>query len=135
MARERLAALALLLGGGAICFIGARSLVAPQAMVQPFSIVLRGPAALSEIRASFGGMHLGVGGFLLAAAFLARLRRPALLLLILYMTGLATGRLASLALDGAPSPLIWRLLVAELLLAALSTGALAAQRPWKQGDA
>ena len=135
MTRERLAALALFLGGGAVFFIGARSLAAPRAAVEPFGILLLGAPALSEIRASFGGMHLGVGGFILAAAFLTRLRQPGLLLLLLYMAGLAVGRLVSAALDGAPSSLIWRLLAVEILLVILAAGALAVEQPRRQGNA
>ncbi len=129
----RLPTIALLLGGGAVFLIGARSLVAPRAMAEAFGIQLSAPPALSEIRASFGGMHLGVGGFMLAGIFVASLRRPALILLALYMGGLAVGRVASALLDGAPSPLICLSLATELVFAALAAGALAALQLRGQG--
>jgi hypothetical protein len=129
MEREKFAAVALLLGGGAVFLIGARSLAAPQAAVQPFGIVLSGPSALSEIRASFGGMHLGVGSFILAGIFVTSLRRAALLLLLLYMAGLAVGRLVSATLDGAPSLLVWLLLGAELVFATFAAAGLAVKGP------
>ena len=135
MVRERLATIALLLGGGTVFLLGAGSLVAPQAMVKPFGILLSAPPALSEIRASHGGMHLGVGSFMLAAVFVASLRRAGLLLLLLYMAGLAVGRLVSVALDGAPTPLIWGLLGAELILATLAAVALAVKWPTRHDDA
>ena len=124
MAHKLLATIALLLGGGTVFVFGVRNLLMPQPTVRPFGILLSGPAALSEIRASFGGMHLGVGGFMLAAIIAVPLRRAALLLLALYMGGLAVGRLVSAALDGTPSRFIWGLLVAELAFAALAALAL-----------
>jgi hypothetical protein len=124
MARVRLAQAALVLTGGGLLLVGLNGLAAPGALLAPLGIPLEGPPALSEARANYGGMHVGMGLFLLSAAALPGLRRAGLLATLAFTGGLAIGRLVSLAVDGMPSPFVWFLLTTELGAAGLALAAL-----------
>lgn len=92
----------------ALLFIlfGAGFIAAPNAL----SLFLTGaapgtPSALTDMRATYGGMALGAG----------------LLASLLVLSGIAGGRLVGILIDGSPNPFIIALFAAELLFAALFT--------------
>jgi len=60
---------------------------------------LEGPAAFGEVRAGFGGVFAAVGILYLAAIAVAN-PKPLLGALTLIFTGLTTGRIVSLTIDG-----------------------------------
>lgn len=120
---DRLAPVVLALCGIAMLYIGWTGLSAPAALMDPLGIPLQGAAAHSEIRAAYGGMHVGIGLFLIATALRAPLRTVGLWANLCIMGGLVTGRLTSLAVDGAPGGFALGLLAAEGL-AALASAAL-----------
>ena len=60
------------------------------------------------------GLYLALAAFWLVGAKRADLRVPALWSLVIFMFGLAIGRLLSLVLDGLPHPLLIVYLVLEL---------------------
>ncbi len=114
----------LAVGGIILLGIGVSSLISPQGILAPVGIHLSTPSALNEIRASYGGMHIGVAGVILSGAAVSAMRRWALLLLATFMAGLAGGRLVSIAVDGFPGLFVCQLLVIEAVLAALAAWAL-----------
>lgn len=71
------------------------------------------------------GLYLANAAFWLAGALQPPLRVPALWSLLIFMAGLAAGRILSLIVDGLPGPLLLIYLLLELAFAA---GALAVLR-------
>lgn len=113
MSTDRLAPVVLALCGCAMLYVGWTGLRAPAALMDPLGIPLQGAAAYSEIRAAYGGMHVGIGLFLIATALRAPLRTVGLWANLCIMGGLVVGRLASLVVDGAPGGFALGLLAAE----------------------
>ncbi|MBO9477372.1 DUF4345 domain-containing protein [Shimia sp. R11_0] len=70
------------------------------------------------------GLYLTNAAFWLIAARKPELIRPALWVMLLFMGGLAAGRVLSLVMDGVPSPLLLFYLLAELGFATLAWRAL-----------
>ncbi|WP_254696029.1 DUF4345 domain-containing protein [Palleronia sp. THAF1] len=66
------------------------------------------------------GLYLAMIAFWLAGAAHAALRMAALWSAFVFVTGIASGRLLSLALDGWPRPILLIYLVLEIALAAVS---------------
>lgn len=63
------------------------------------------------------GLYLGMICFWLAGVVLPRMRRAALWTVLVFVTGIALGRVLSLGLDGWPSSILVFYLVAEIALA------------------
>lgn len=116
----RLRQVTLVLVGGALVLVGLNGVFAPAALLAPLGIALPGASALSEARANYGGMHLGVGAFLVTGAVRRDLRTPALTVAALFLGGLVAGRVASLVVDGPPSAFVAGLLATELAGSALA---------------
>lgn len=66
------------------------------------------------------GLYLANAAFWLMAAIKPELRRPALWVLFLFMSGLAAGRVLSIFLDGMPGIVLVFYLLAELVFAGLA---------------
>lgn len=64
------------------------------------------------------GLYLGMISFWLVGALRSDLRIAALWTVLVFVTGIALGRVLSLVLDGWPGPLLLFYLAAEVLLAA-----------------
>ena len=60
------------------------------------------------------GLYLALVAFWATAAFKVELRQAALYSLVVFMLGLATGRVFSLIVDGIPSTLLWIYLLLEI---------------------
>jgi hypothetical protein len=90
------------------------------AALAPVEILPLTVSAFNELRASYGGLQIGIGLLLLAGALLPSLTRPALLAQALMVGGLAAGRLVSLWLDGLPNGFVLMLLALESTIALLS---------------
>ncbi|HJQ84354.1 MAG TPA: DUF4345 domain-containing protein [Candidatus Binatia bacterium] len=125
LAGRRLGQVALVLAGLGLAIVGVNGLTAPRALLAPLGIPLDAPSALSEGRANYGGMHVGMGLFFLSSAFVPRLRTAALLAATTFMGGLFLGRVVSVAVDGVPDPFVGVLFATELGGAALAAAALA----------
>lgn len=123
----RLAQATLLVGGLALVAVGWNGLSAPEELLGAVGVALASPDGFSEARATYGGMHVAVGGFLLAGAFDPALRRTALVVATAFFGGLAGGRAVSMLVDGTPGPFVLRLLLVE------SVGAFAALGAWVAG--
>ena len=112
----------LVLGGSglALLVVGWIGLSAPADLMEPLGIPLDGPSAHNEIRSAYGGMHVGLGLFLVATALRPSLRAVGLWVNLCIMGGLVAGRLASFAIDGAPGDFVVRLFIPEAIGAVLS---------------
>lgn len=120
---------AVFLGVGWIGITEPRVLLDPIGIQLPSEQALRvaRATAMSEARATYGGMHLALGLLFLAGVVLGRVRGAALAVAFVYLAGLVAGRGTSIALDGTPAPVGWLLLGIEALGLLLVGGAL-----WKR---
>lgn len=111
----------------AMLYVGWSGLTAPARLMDPLGIPLAGAAAHNEIRAAYGGMHAGIGLFLLATALRPALNGVGLWASLCLMGGLVAGRLTSLVVDGAPGAFPLGLLAVEGTAALASIGLLVAR--------
>lgn len=95
----------------AFCKTGIEALFNPQAVLANVGIDLNNAAALSSMRAVYGGMHLVFGLF--CAWGLFKNQSAALLLVILYTSGFVAGRVMSWAADGTPNEFVVTWLATE----------------------
>lgn len=84
----------LLLGLGVLYF------VRPEEMSNLSGMLLMAPAAITDVRAYYGGLQMGLGVFLLLAVRQGELQRAALTLLVLLYSALALARIGGLWLEG-----------------------------------
>ena len=77
-------------------------------------------SAKSSTRALYGGVNLAYALFYFYGAF--RMQRVALLMLSIYSTGYALGRLMSLVSDGMPNPFISSWIFLEIATAVIAWG-------------
>ena len=84
----RLTQLFLLLSGIGFMLIGVNTFRDPVAAMAGVELGVPSISALNEIRASYGGLQIGIGLLLVSAAFMTWLTRPALLVLSLVTGGL-----------------------------------------------
>jgi hypothetical protein len=116
----RLAQATLLIGGLALLAVGWSGFTAPDELLGAVGVALQRPDGFSEARATYGGMHCAIGGFLVVGAFAPALRRTALVVATAFFGGLVGGRAISMVIDGTPGPFVLRLFLIE------TVGALAA---------
>lgn len=95
----------------AFCKTGIEALFNPQAVLANVGIDLNNAAALSSMRAVYGGMHLVFGLFCAWGIF--KNQSAALLLVILYTSGFVAGRVMSWAADGTPNGFVVTWLATE----------------------
>ena len=110
----------LLICGLSFLLIGANTFHDPLAAMAPVELNINTVSALNELRATYGGLQIGMGLFLLAGIACKSMTRPALLAQALIVGGLASGRLISIALDGLPNAFVQGLVVLESVTALLS---------------
>jgi hypothetical protein len=126
--RDALEIAVLALSAVALVLVGVTGLFSPAQLFDPLGVPLLTPAGRNEIRAAYGGMHLGVGLLLIVWTWQRERRRAALWLVAAFMGGLALGRLASLFADGAPGSFVLRLWVPEALAASIAAALLSLRR-------
>ena len=119
----RLPVLALTLGALGFLAFGVTLLGAPEllALIEVDTVTA---TARSDVRAVYGGMELGVGLFLVVCARRAEWRRAGLVAQAFAMSGVVTGRLVSLAVDGVPRAIAFAFWGVELAGALLAIAAL-----------
>lgn len=76
-------------------------------------------SALIDMRATYGGMGLGVGLFFAFCARQPSSVRLGLIASLLVLGSIAAGRLIGIVVDGSPNAFMFVLLVAEMLFVAL----------------
>lgn len=84
----------------ALAGLGLAYFIRPEEMASFSGALLMGSAAVTEVRAYYGGLQLGLAAYLAMALTRLDLLRPALMLLILLYAALALARIAGLWLDG-----------------------------------
>lgn len=100
----------------------------PQEMGAISGMLLMESSAVTDVRAQYGALPVGLALFLALAVWRQELTRPALILLLVLYASLALGRIAGLWLDGGAQQTfnLWALLF-EAVSAGLAGWAL--QRP------
>ena len=114
---------------------GAIYLLAPASMTDPTGFPTLPPNALTDVRATYGGLQLGLGLFLLWAAADARRIEVALVLQAVLIGAVALSRAIGIAIDGSPSGVLIGALVTEVTLTAAALFALARFRRLSPGAA
>ena len=86
---------AIILGG-----LGVAYFVRPEEMANLSGMLLMAPAAITDVRAYYGGLQIGLATYLLLAMSRVDLSRAALTLLVLLYSAMALARIGGLWLDG-----------------------------------
>ncbi|VXC79632.1 conserved membrane hypothetical protein [Pseudomonas sp. 8Z] len=84
----------------ALTGLGLAYFIRPEEMASFSGALLMGNAAVTEVRAYYGGLQLGLAAYLTMALTRLDLLRPALMLLVVLYAALALARIAGLCLDG-----------------------------------
>lgn len=84
----------------ALAGLGLAYFIRPEEMASFSGALLMGNAAVTEVRAYYGGLQLGLAAYLAMALTRLDLLRPGLTLLTLLYAALALARIAGLWLDG-----------------------------------
>lgn len=95
-----LARLILVLQLLALAGLGLAYFIQPHQMTNLSGMLLMAPAAVTDVRAYYGGLQLGLAAYLGLALLRVELIRPALTLLVLLYSVLALARIGGLYLDG-----------------------------------
>lgn len=111
-----------LLGITAVVFValGLNGLFNPVGHLAPYGLELATPGWLGEVRANYGGMHLGIGLLFALAAVRAEWQRTGLAVLLAFLGGLAVGRTLSVLVDGTPPAFAIAFIAIEWIGAALA---------------
>jgi hypothetical protein len=104
---------------------GAIYFIAPAIMTDPTGFGVLAPAALTDVRATYGGFQLGSGLFLLWSAAQPERIRSALLLVVLTFAAVAICRGIGMLLDGQATSFLINGLITEVVLTLLALFALA----------
>ena len=94
------ARIVLLIQIAALVLLGLAYFIRPEEMASFSGALLMSAAAVTEVRAFYGGLQLGLAAFLAMALLRLDLLRPALTLLVLLYSALAVARIGGLWLDG-----------------------------------
>ena len=86
---------------------GLWSLLQPAAVAEAVQIRLPTPASVTEFRAFYGGLEIGIALFWLVAARRDALIPAALLSMFLVWAGVAVTRGAGMLIDNSQSPVMW----------------------------
>ena len=122
---NRFSALLIALAGLGFLAFGLAFLVSPLPTLAAAGLVLEGPIAATELRAFYGGLELGLGGYLLVCAWQPSQRRAGLWLTLASNGGIGLSRLLGLVLSGVFTPFFALALAWELGLACLAAVCLA----------
>ena len=115
LARTLLFACALVFAG-----VGGAFLLMPAQYAQVLEISLPTAMARMDVRATYGGLELGFGIFLILCAMRRDWIRPGLWALALATGGFAAGRLVGLLAEGTITRFMLSFLVLELLVTLLA---------------
>ena len=103
---------------------GGLLLLEPSILFEPMGVVLGSPMAIEEIRASHGGVWLVTGLFCLLAVWQRALIPPALIYLLVFNGGYASGRIYSFAGGGVAASDLYLLFAFDITLVMISTALL-----------
>lgn len=125
----------LLLWIAGLCYVGfgIACLIAPLPTLAAAGVVFSGEPAAAEVRAFYGGLELGLGALLIAAAQSAEYLRAGLWLCLASYGGIGLARLLGMAIDGVATPFLVAAAATELVLAATAGWALLRPRTGENG--
>ena len=92
--------------------------IAPQLFLSSFTDIQLVTTDTSHVLRSIMGLYLALTAFWAWASFKPDLHRLAIIIQVLFMGGLASGRLLSIAVDGVPSFLLFFYTISEIGMAA-----------------
>lgn len=96
--------------------VGALFLIIPEQNAAVLEIVGRTATGRTDLRATYGGLELGFGIFLVICVLKQRWTRPGLVALALSTAGFATGRLAGLIAEKTISGLMLIFMALEIVV-------------------
>lgn len=114
------------IAAGVVIIAGLLGLVNPLLAVRLYGLDVFDPRGTSQVRATFGGLYLALGGMLLwaatprASAAASAVGRPYLRAAALLVGCVAAGRVLSIVIDGVLTPLNLLFLAFELAVSVLS---------------
>ena len=120
--------LAIFITAAAFTGFGTALLAKPDKILGTIGIKARKPAGRTELRAMYGGMELGLGGFFTVAALKEEYRRPALLAILCGIGGLGATRIAT-AIAHRDPPLTYLMGAPEITAATLAAISLLRDTP------
>lgn len=120
----RTARLVLLLFGLMFLGFGLAFAVAPWTMAGLVDLRATSPQAVTELRAFYGGLEIGLGVFMIACAATRQWLHAGLQCLLVVCGGIAAGRIFGLLVDASASNFMWAALATEVTGAALAVIAL-----------
>ncbi|MEX2556331.1 MAG: DUF4345 domain-containing protein [Actinomycetota bacterium] len=90
----------LRIGGAVFLVFGLLYAVSPETLTDPSGFGPLAPEALTDLRATYGGLQLGIGAFLIWAAYDAARHHAGLMLLAVTISAVAASRAFGLIVDG-----------------------------------
>lgn len=99
--------------------------ISPTSMTDPSGFGPLAPAAVTDVRATYGGFQLGSGLFLLWSAAQPQRVRTALLLVVLTFAAVAICRGIGMLIDGSATSFLVNALIFEVVLTGVSLFVLA----------
>ncbi len=120
----------IILGLSALVYvgIGLAFIIAPESLLPRVNITAPSGTALTDVRAVYGGLDLGVG-VLLAYCLMRNEIQTGLVACTLTLGGLAIARIIGMTLDAAQDTITYGLLTSELVGAAMAAVGLYLYRP------
>lgn len=116
--------LTLALSAFGLLAFGLAMTVAPEALLGPLGLSFDSAAAVTEIRAFYGGLELGLGAAILYCLLRPTLRRLGLQLSALCYGCIAIVRALGMVIDGSGGTFLWAALIFEAVLAVANIAAL-----------
>lgn len=116
----RLARGYLLLFGLGVAALGVIYAVAPALIMDPMGFGDLAPEALTDVRATYGGLQIGLGLFLVWTAVEATRQRMGLILLGILLPFIAVTRALGIVVDGNPTGAMVIALMFETLVTAFT---------------
>jgi hypothetical protein len=109
----------LILGVGTF-LIGVLYVFVPNVFTDPMGFGSLAPEALTDVRATYGGLQIAVGAFLIWTARDVGRQRVGLVLVGLVLPAVAAARAFGLVADGEPTGVLVGVLIFEVLLSIFS---------------
>jgi hypothetical protein len=112
--------------------LGLSFLFMPEFMASKVGMELTSTTAKTEVRATYGGLEIGLACFLLLSSFHRDTLRAAIVALICCVSGYISGRIIGIAMDGSPTATTWFMLIFEILWLGMALNAFFFL--WKDGE-
>ncbi|MET7736595.1 DUF4345 domain-containing protein [Streptomyces sp. NPDC005402] len=113
--------------GLGIAVIGLIYLLAPHLLLDVYGVDIQSPSQANIFRSGSGSLFVAVAILFCLGASNPRYTRTSLITLFTFMSGLAVGRVVSIAADGWPHPLLIAVLVVEASFAGAAAYVLRAE--------